>query len=80
MRGVKSWILLFVVVLCLFGGCTALAGDMSTWPPFLVWVAIVVPLKALNDRFRKVAWPIEYIFWSAILLITINLIWLRYTP
>ncbi len=80
MSGTWSWFLLLVVILFLFGGCTALAGDLSPWPPFLIWVAVVVPLKALNDRFRKVAWPIEYIFWSVILLIAINLVWLRYTP
>lgn len=36
-------------------------------------------LKYLNDRFQKLKWPMEFILWSAILLISVNLAWLRYT-
>ena len=80
MSGNWSWLLLIICILVLFGGCSALAGGTSQWAPFLIWVVMVVPLKALNDRFRKAVWPMEFIFWAVILLITINLLWLRYTP
>ena len=80
MSGKKSWIVFLICIVALIGGCSALAGGGEPWPPCLIWVAIVAPLKALNDRYRKFAWPMEFIAWSVILLITINLLWLRYVP
>ena len=80
MSGIRSWVLFFICVLGLFGGCSAMEGGIGHWLPFLIWLAVVAPMKALNDRFRKVPWPVEFILWSVILLITINLLWLRYTP
>ena len=80
MSGIRSWVLFVISVLALFGGCSAMEGGVSHWQPFLIWLAVVTPMKALNDRFRKVPWPIEFILWSVILLITVNLLWLRYTP
>ena len=80
MSGKKSWIVFLICIVALVGGCTALAGGGEPWLPCLIWVAIVAPLKALNDRYRKFVWPMEFIAWSVILLITINLLWLRYVP
>ncbi len=74
----KSWLIFLICIVVLFGGCSALAGGVEQWPPFLIWIAIVIPLKALNDHYQKFAWPMEFITWSVILLITINLLWLRY--
>jgi hypothetical protein len=74
------WLVLGIVMATLFGGCTAFAGKVSgEWTPaYLIWAAIVIPLKALNDRFEKVKWPMEFIMWSVLLLIAVNLVWLRY--
>lgn len=74
------WLVLAGVILTLFGGCTAFAGKVSgEWTPaFLIWVAILVPLKAVNDRVDKVKWPMEFIMWSVLLLIAVNLLWLRF--
>ena len=80
MSAFRSWVLFVICILGVFGGCSAMAGGVSHWSPFLIWLAVVAPMKALNDRFRKVPRPIEFILWSIILLITINLLWLRYTP
>lgn len=32
----------------------------------------------LNNRFYKVKWPMEFLIWSVILLITMDLLWLRF--
>jgi hypothetical protein len=79
--GWDRWLVLAIVILALFGGCSAFAGKVSSeWTPaFLVWIALVVPLKALNDRYGKVQWPMEFITWSILLLIALNLVWLRYS-
>jgi hypothetical protein len=67
MSGKKSWIVFLICIVALVAGCSALAGGGEQWLPCLIWVAIVAPLK-------------EFIAWSVILLITINLLWLRYVP
>lgn len=74
------WLVLGIVMAALFGGCTAFAGKVTgEWTPaYLIWAAIVAPMKALNDRFKKVKWPMEFIMWSVLLLIALNLVWLRY--
>jgi hypothetical protein len=79
--GRGRWLVLAIVILALFGGCSAFAGTVSKeWTPaFMVWIALVVPLKALNDRYGKVQWPMEFITWSILLLIALNLVWLRYS-
>jgi hypothetical protein len=75
------WLVLAIVILALFGGCSAFSGRVSKeWTPaFLAWIALVVPFKVLNDRFQKVQWPMEFIMWSILLLIAMNLVWLRYS-
>jgi hypothetical protein len=75
-----AWLVLGIIILTLFGGCTLLAGGVhGQWtPPFLIWAVLLAPLKLLNDRFQKVKWPMEFVMWSVILLITLSLLWLRY--
>ncbi len=72
------WIALVIFIAVLFGGCTLLAGNVNgTWTPaFIAWVVLLLPLKVLNDRFRKMKWPMEFITWAVILLIALNLVWL----
>ena len=66
------------VMLFLVGSCTALAGDVQHYPATLPALAIMVVGKLLNDRFHIVKWPMEFIFWAAILLIVSNLIYLHF--
>ncbi len=72
------WIFLAVFIAALFGGCTVLAGSVSvSWTPaFIAWVVLLLPLKILNDRFRKMKWPMEFVTWAVVLLIALNLLWL----
>jgi hypothetical protein len=79
--GWGRWLVLAIVILALFGGCSGFAGKVGKeWTPaFLAWVVLVVLFKVLNDRYGKVQWPMEFIMWSVLLLIALNLVWLRYS-
>ncbi len=76
----SRWLVLGIIILVLFGGCTLLAGRVNgEWTPsFLIWVGLLIPLKLLNDRFQKMKWPMEFVMWAIILLVAVNLLWLRY--
>lgn len=78
--GLGRWLALAVLVLLLFGSCRLLAGRVSAeWgPAFLIWVVLLIPLKLINDRYRKMKWPMEFITWAVILLFTVNMLWLRF--
>ncbi len=73
------WVIYFMFLAVVFGGCSAMAGGMSHWPAFLITIGIAIPLKALNDL-RKSKLPInEVCFYTVILTIFINLVWLHFT-
>ncbi len=80
MSAAKSggWLFLVLYILGLFGGCTLLAGgvNMDWGPAFAFWTVLLVPLKMLNDRLKKMKWPMEFVTWTIVGLITMNLIWL----
>jgi predicted membrane protein len=75
-----SNIVLVLMLGALLGGCTVLAGNLSHWPASLAAVAVLVPLKFLNDRRRFVAWPMEFLLISGVVMIVFNLIQLYFTP
>ena len=76
----KSWIVLVVIVLFLLGGCSAIEGAAP--PPYasLIAVALIVVMKIANDRIKLLAWPMEFLLASAVIMIVVNLIRLYYTP
>lgn len=76
-----GWLFLALLIAALFGGCTLLSARVSGdwWPAFLIWTALVIPLKVVNDRWKRMKWRgMEFLLWSVILLIAVNLLWLRF--
>jgi hypothetical protein len=49
---------------------------MDWGPAFLFWLVLVFVAKVLNDRREKLKWPMDFITWSIIALVAINLVWL----
>lgn len=80
MTGTRSWLVLGLIVLALMGGCTAMAGDLEHWPASLPALGVMLVGKALNDRYRVMKWPMEFILWSAVILILFNLVHLHFKP
>jgi uncharacterized protein (DUF983 family) len=78
MTGTRSWVVLSLVMLTMVGSCSAMAGDLQHYPATLPAIAIMIIGKLLNDRYKFVKWPMEFIFWSAMLLIFANLIFLHF--
>lgn len=76
----RSHLVLFIILAVLLGSCTVMAGDASHWPASLIAVVVIVLLKALNDRTRLLAWPMEFLLAAAVSMIVINLAWLYFTP
>lgn len=72
------WLTLLLIMGGLAGGCTAMAGDLSHWPATLPAMALIFAGKLVNDRLRLLKWPMEFLFWAAILLIVANLTWLYF--
>ena len=80
MTAMRSWGVLSIICAVLLGGCTAMAGGVEHWPGSLSAVALIVVGKAANDRVKFLKWPMEFAFWSAILLIFCNLVYLHFKP
>jgi hypothetical protein len=76
----SSWALLALICTALLGGCTVMAGDVGHWPASLPALALMVAGKGLNDRYRVVKWPMEFLFWAAMVLVFANLIYLYFKP
>jgi hypothetical protein len=76
----NSWFVLGAILLVLFGGCTAIAGNLDHWPASIPAVAALVVLKILNDRFKFVKWPMEFVLLSGVVLILFNLVRLYFLP
>lgn len=73
-----SWILLGVICTVLLGGCTAMAGDVDHWPASLPALGVMIAGKLVNDRLKVVRWPMEFVLWSAVILIFFNLVYLHF--
>ena len=76
----KSWIVLSVILLFLLSSCTVIAGDASHWPASLIAVAVIVAVKLANDRLKLLAWPMEFLLASGVIMILINLTRLYWLP
>ena len=79
-RAPHSWIVLATLCAVLLGGCSALAGGVDHWPGSAAALALIVAGKAANDRARLLKWPMEFAFWSAIVLVACNLTYLHFKP
>jgi uncharacterized membrane protein YphA (DoxX/SURF4 family) len=79
MKGNASWMALCLILILLLGGCAAMAGDFSPWPACSLAVIAIVAGKIANDRWKIVKWPMEFLFWSAMTMIIVNLIYLYAT-
>lgn len=69
-----NWLLLLAMMAALGGSCTLMAGDLSHWPATLPALLTILAAKLANDRLRLLKWPMEFLFWAAILLIVFNLV------
>ncbi len=69
----KSWIVLCVILLFLLSSCTAIAGDTSHWPASLIAVFVILVVKIANDKMKILAWPMEFLLASGVIMILINL-------
>jgi len=67
-------IILLVILAFLLGSCTVMAGNVSHWPASLVAVVAIVAGKILNDRFKILKWPMEFLLAAAVTMIIINLV------
>jgi hypothetical protein len=76
----KSWVVLLIILGFLLGSCTVIAGDVSHWPASLIAVAAIVALKLGNDRFKLLAWPMEFLLAAGVTMIVINLTRLAFLP
>lgn len=75
----RSWIVLLIILSALTGGCTVLTGDVSHWPSTLAAIAFLIPAKWLNDRVKLLAWPMEFLLASGVVMIVFSMIRLYFT-
>lgn len=76
----KSWMVLLGILAFLLSTCTVMAGDVSHWPASLVAVILIVVAKFGNDRFKLLAWPMEFLLAAGVTMIVINLVRLAIIP
>lgn len=76
----KSWIVLSIILLFLLSSCTVIAGDTSHWPASVIAVVVIVAVKLVNDRMKLLAWPMEFLLASGVIMILINLTRLYWLP
>ncbi len=72
-QAMKSWVVLSIILLFLLSSCTAIAGGTSLWPASLIAFVVIVALKVINDRIKLLAWPMEFLLASGVIMIVINL-------
>lgn len=80
MSTMSSWGVLAIVCAVLLGGCPAIAGGVDHWPGSLPAVALMVTGRVINDQVKLLKWPMEFAFWSALLLIFCNPVYLCFKP
>lgn len=69
-----NWLILLAIMAGLATGCSLMAGDLSHWPATLPALLAILVAKLVNDRIRLLKWPMEFLFWAAMLLILFNLV------
>jgi hypothetical protein len=80
MTGLRSWGVLAALYLLLAGACGAMAGGPQQWPSSLVAGVVMVAAKLVNDRHHLLKWPMEFVFWSAIFFVALDLTMLHFQP
>ena len=76
----RSWVILLAILVFQLGSCTAMAGNLEPWPAMLVAVILIVALKIWNDRGRVLGFPMEFLLFSTVIMIFVNLGRLYVTP
>lgn len=76
----KSWVILLVILAFQLGSCTVMAGGVEPWPANLIAVALIVALKLWNDRARVLGFPMEFLLFSTVIMIVVNLARLYIIP
>ncbi len=76
----KSWVILLVILGFLLGSCTVMAGGTEPWPAALIATALIVALKAWNDRAKVLGFPMAFLLFAAVIMIVVNLARLYIIP
>ena len=76
----SSWLIAALIFLALLGGCTVMAGNVEHWPASLLAVAVLIPVKLINDRIKVLSWPMEFILVAGVTMILFNLVRLYFVP
>lgn len=76
----KSWIILLFILAFQLGSCTAMAGGTEPWPAVLIAVILIVALKVWNDRAKILGFPMEFLLFSTVIMIVVNLARLYIVP
>lgn len=74
-----SGIVTAVIFILLLSGCSAMAGSFDHWPASLLAVAVLIPVKIVNDRVKVLNWPMEFVLVAAVTMIVFNLVRLYFT-
>lgn len=76
----RSWIILLGILAFQLGSCAAIAGGIEPWPAVLVAVVLIVALKLWNDRSKLLGFPMEFLLFSTVIMIVVNLARLYVVP
>ncbi len=76
----KSWVVLLFILAFQLGSCTAMAGSLEPWPANLIAVVLIVALKLWNDRAKVLGFPMEFLLFSTVIMIVVNLARLYIVP
>ncbi len=76
----KGWIILLFILAFQLGSCTAMAGNIEPWPAMLVAVMLIIALKLWNDRSKVLGFPMEFLLFSTVIMIVVNLTRLYLIP
>lgn len=76
----KSWVILLFILAFQLGSCTFMAGGPEPWPAMLVAAVLIVALKLWNDRSRVLGFPMEFLLFSTVIMIVVNLARLYLIP
>ena len=76
----KSWIILLLIFAFQIGSCSAMAGGTEPWPAVLIALTLIVALKVWNDRSKVLGFPMEFLLFSTVIMIVVNLARLYILP
>ena len=79
MSRTASWSVVSALMSTLLASCAAMNGNVDHWPASLSAAAAMLVGKVANDRSHVVKWPMEFVFWSAITMVSFNLLYLYWT-